>query len=404
MNSRDIKMTQKTDRNILEQMSINREKMKQLKASYGTMLFMTTILIVIQLIFFFVGGLNVYMLEGIFLNIIVFYCGTKKFNNKFILYILIMINFLAAFGFWIWNPVSEMLLRLGIAQHLYLAVQLYMFIKLSEKKYELSCELGYPYFTQIAELQMDTDSEYIPESVPLEGVPDMETINHKDKTTQDLSVKKETNISNAAEMETLNYDSVPNKSFGDLIKNDYNPYTEMYNLQPQTYQEEVEYDKELMKINNRRMKIFKRSQEAFFFVDLIVAIALVLSFLGALTDIFDNPFMVFNILKLIGVAITSLITVTCLDNKLLIKNSIYAFATSGIFFAVILMDMSYISFFTAYIIQLLISLKLSDEHDYLKSQPGYPYFTAKNIRKQNSTHEYRPEHQINFKNNGMDEL
>ena len=72
--------------------------------------------------------------------------------------------------------------------------------------------------------------------------------------------------------------------------------------------------------------------------------------------------------------------------------------------AIIFMDMSYAFFFLALTGQMLISSKLADMQDYLKTQFGYPYFQENMIIKQYHTSEYVPEHKINFRNNGMDEL
>ena len=53
------------DQEIINKMSENKLKMKKIRASYSTMLFMSTAILTIQLIFMIVGGLNDYMLEGI---------------------------------------------------------------------------------------------------------------------------------------------------------------------------------------------------------------------------------------------------------------------------------------------------------------------------------------------------
>ena len=69
------------DQEIINKMSENKLKMKKIRASYSTMLFMSTAILIIQLIFMIVGGLNVYMLEGILFNAVVFYIGTQKFSS-----------------------------------------------------------------------------------------------------------------------------------------------------------------------------------------------------------------------------------------------------------------------------------------------------------------------------------
>ena len=114
--------TKQTDEAIINRMAENFLKMKKLRSRYGTLFFMSIVILTVQCIFFIVGGFNIYMAEGIVMNFLVFYFGTKKFDSVTAQYILMAVNIVAAAAFIIWNPVSEVLLRLGIVQHFYLAL------------------------------------------------------------------------------------------------------------------------------------------------------------------------------------------------------------------------------------------------------------------------------------------
>ena len=175
------------DQEIINKMSENKLKMKKIRASYSTMLFMSTAILIIQLIFMIVGGLNVYMLEGILFNAVVFYIGTQKFSSTVLQYVLMALNLIAAAAFLIWHPASDILLRMGIMQHLYLAVEMYLFIRLGAQKEELSYELGYPYFTEIAAYQHE-DKDYVPENDMHSGSAEMNQISESENISSDLSV------------------------------------------------------------------------------------------------------------------------------------------------------------------------------------------------------------------------
>ena len=394
------------DQEIINKMSENKLKMKKIRASYSTMLFMSTAILIIQLIFMIVGGLNVYMLEGILFNAVVFYIGTQKFSSTVLQYVLMALNLIAAAAFLIWHPASDILLRMGIMQHLYLAVEMYLFIRLGAKKEELSYELGYPYFTEIAAYQHE-DKDYVPENDMHSGSAEMNQISESENISSDLSVEKREGVWQNSGMDTISSAGIPMEFTSDAIKNEHPLYSEMYSQKTQPVRpvrKEPEYDRELLRINRGKMKHFKFFQKMLFITDAVIALIVISNTIGAICNVMNEPLGIFVFLQLLGVIIASVITVTCLDNRTVIKSALYAFPASAFFFAIIFMDMSYAFFFLALTGQMMISSKLADMQDYLKTQFGYPYFQENMIIKQYHTSEYVPEHKINFRNNGMDEL
>lgn len=394
------------DQEIINKMSENKLKMKKIRASYSTMLFMSTAILIIQLIFMIVGGLNVYMLEGILFNAVVFYIGTQKFSSTVLQYVLMALNLIAAAAFLIWHPASDILLRMGIMQHLYLAVEMYLFIRLGAQKEELSYELGYPYFTEIAAYQHE-DKDYVPENDMHSGSAEMNQISESENISSDLSVEKREGVWQNSGMDTISSAGIPMEFTSDAIKNEHPLYSEMYSQKTQPVRpvrKEPEYDRELLRINRGKMKNFKFFQKMLFITDAVIALIVISNTIGAICNVMNEPLGIFVFLQLLGVIIASVITVTCLDNRTVIKSALYAFPASAFFFAIIFMDMSYAFFFLALTGQMLISSKLADMQDYLKTQFGYPYFQENMIIKQYHTSEYVPEHKINFRNNGMDEL
>ena len=394
------------DQEIINKMSENKLKMKKIRASYSTMLFMSTAILIIQLIFMIVGGLNVYMLEGILFNAVVFYIGTQKFSSTVLQYVLMALNLIAAAAFLIWHPASDILLRMGIMQHLYLAVEMYLFIRLGAQKEELSYELGYPYFTEIAAYQHE-DKDYVPENDMHSGSAEMNQISESENISSDLSVEKREGVWQNSGMDTISSAGIPMEFTSDAIKNEHPLYSEMYSQKTQPVRpvrKEPEYDRELLRINRGKMKHFKFFQKMLFITDAVIALIVISNTIGAICNVMNEPLGIFVFLQLLGVIIASVITVTCLDNRTVIKSALYAFPASAFFFAIIFMDMSYAFFFLALTGQMLISSKLADMQDYLKTQFGYPYLQENMIIKQYHTSEYVPEHKINFRNNGMDEL
>lgn len=394
------------DQEIINKMSENKLKMKKIRASYSTMLFMSTAILIIQLIFMIVGGLNVYMLEGILFNAVVFYIGTQKFSSTVLQYVLMALNLIAAAAFLIWHPASDILLRMGIMQHLYLAVEMYLFIRLGAQKEELSYELGYPYFTEIAAYQHE-DKDYVPENDMHSGSAEMNQISESENISSDLSVEKREGVWQNSGMDTISSAGIPMEFTSDAIKNEHPLYSEMYSQKTQPVRpvrKEPEYDRELLRINRGKMKHFKFFQKMLFITDAVIALIVISNTIGAICNVMNEPLGIFVFLQLLGVIIASVITVTCLDNRTVIKSALYAFPASAFFFGIIFMDMSYAFFFLALTGQMMISSKLADMQDYLKTQFGYPYFQENMIIKQYHTSEYVPEHKINFRNNGMDEL
>lgn len=395
-------MREKLDDEIRKQMTDNYYKMKKIKASYTTMMFMSVAILIIQLIFFIVGGLNVYMLEGIFMNAVVFLAGTQKYSSIKLHYVLLALNFIAGMAFIIWHPVSEMLLRLGVMQHFYLMIEMYLFIRIGAQKEELSYELGYPYFTELAAYNME-EKEYVPQNDMNSGQSDMDVISEEEKQNPEVMLSEMPAVSENTDMESLDTSFVHIEFKSDSIKAE-NYYKDQYAKKPEIVYEEPEYDSSLLHLNFHKMKNFKLSQKAVFVLDLFLAWVFGSNALSSLYEMFKNPVEVFGIFPFIGVIISSLITVTCLDSKETIKLAMIAFAGCGVMFSILTFNALYLGTFALFAVQMLLSFRLADEQAYLKSQFGYPYFKENMIRHQHNQKEYAPQHRINFADKKMDEI
>ena len=159
-------------------------------------------------------------------------------------------------------------------------------------------------------------------------------------------------------------------------------------------------NKELLYKNAARFKRFKLIQTLIWIFDLFMAYTAVSDILS----IFSDFMYFFSFFRLFGVIVATIVTVTCLNNRNNIRCALYAFLAMGVFLTIVLLDISYLATFVTLAIQMLVTFKLSDEDQYLRSQFGYPYFKENMVFQQYSDNSYHPEHTVNFKGSGMDEI
>ncbi len=394
--------TKPTDKAIINRMAENFLKMKKLRSRYGTLFFMSIVILTVQCIFFIVGGFNVYMLEGIVMNFLVFYFGTKKFDSPVAQYVLMAANIVALAAFIIWHPKSELLMRLGIVQHLYLALESYLFLRIGAQKKELSMELGYPYFNELAAYQQEK-KEYEPEQRPSEFAPG------EPESPKELAVPKEEmpykrQDPAALSMDDLDMSAAIAEHTGQKYESCYNVsgrFSEQYMLKPKIVPEETDYDRNLLYRNAARFKRFRLIQTGIWIIDIFMAYVAITDVITLVSGDFMSFFKFFD---LFGVIVATIVTVTCLDNKNNIKCALFSFLATGVFLTVVLLDVSYLAYFLILALQMLGTYKLSDEDRYLRAQFGYPYFKENMVHLQYADNSYHPEHTVNFKGSGMDEV
>ncbi|MBR3534936.1 MAG: hypothetical protein IKN85_03820 [Oscillospiraceae bacterium] len=394
--------TKPTDKAIINRMAENFLKMKKLRSRYGTLFFMSIVILTVQCIFFIVGGFNVYMLEGIVMNFLVFYFGTKKFDSVTAQYVLMAVNIVAAAAFIIWNPVSDLLLRLGIVQHFYLALESYLFLRIGAQKKELSMELGYPYFNELAAYQQEK-KEYEPEQRPAEFAPE-DPVSPKEIAVPEEEMPYKRQDPAALSMDDLDVDAAIAGQSAQKYESCYNVsgrFSEQYMRKPKIVPEKTEYDRDLLYKNAARFKRFRLIQTGIWIIDIFMAYIAITDILSLLSGDFMGFFKFFD---LFGVIVATIVTVTCLDNKNNIKCALYAFLATGVFLTVVLLDVSYLAYFLILALQMLVTYKLSDEDKYLRAQFGYPYFKENMIHHQYADNSYHPEHAVNFRSSGMDEI
>ncbi|MBP1590793.1 MAG: hypothetical protein ILP22_01970 [Oscillospiraceae bacterium] len=398
--------TKPTDKAIINRMAENFLKMKKLRSRYGTLFFMSIVILTVQCIFFIVGGFNVYMLEGIVMNFLVFYFGTKKFDSVTAQYVLMAVNIVAAAAFIIWNPVSDLLLRLGIVQHFYLALESYLFLRIGAQKKELSMELGYPYFNELAAYQQEK-REYEPEHRPAEFAPG------EPESPKEIAVPKEEMPYRRQDPAALSMDDLDmsaaiaehtGQKYESCYSSCYNTserFADQYRQEARIVPETPEYDRDLLYKNAARFKRFRLIQTGIWIIDIFMAYIAITDVITLVSGDFMSFFKFFD---LFGVIVATIVTVTCLDNKNNIKCALFSFLATGVFLTVVLLDVSYLAYFLILALQMLGTYKLSDEDRYLRAQFGYPYFKENMVHLQYADNSYHPEHAVNFRNSGMDEI
>ena len=403
-------MYEKTNDELKETMFQNHFRMKKVKAMHTALMFMCLVLAFVQLIFFIAGGLNVFCLVGFAMCIVVFLSGTYSYDKEKLHIALIAVNILLAGLFLIWHPVSELLLRIGIMQHIYLAGIMFFYMRAGKEKEELSYELGYPYFNELAFSSVKDDKEYVPSE-------DIHKKNSYEKMQNIAADAKKIQEEPLYQFKPVVEDELPPIDTSTLdtsvMKNDtcyasVDYYKERYKTDAEPVRssasQEILYDKELLHENFKRMKNYKTAQGGVFLVDAVIAIAAFSDMLSGIDVTRDNHFQFLHFLGGLGAIIASILTVTCTDKRELIKNSAYAFAVTAIFLTVAFFDVFYAFCFTVCALQMLVTLILCDNHDYLKTQFGYPYFKESVIHKQVYSNGYVPEHRMDYSHKKMDEI
>ena len=135
----------------------------------------------------------------------------------------------------------------------------------------------------------------------------------------------------------------------------YSSYNATANDGTTTYQRpKPTYDKELLWQNRMKYLGHKRALSALYTFDIVLGI--------------------FGMMIAKSELSASVLTVTCLENRKVLIISAVAFAVTGIILSTLLGGFWYIIFFILYAAQMGISLILSKNLEYLKTQFGYPYF------------------------------
>ena len=155
----------------------------------------------------------------------------------------------------------------------------------------------------------------------------------------------------------------------------YSSYTATAGDGTATYKKPVQlYDKELLWQNRMKYLGHKRSLSAIYTCDIVLGLFAAMIAKGELSDLTRNPAAAFSILLILGIIAASVLTVTCLENRRTLIIAGIAFAAAGIVLSVLLGSFWYIVFFILCAAQMGISLILSKNLEYLKTQFGYPYF------------------------------
>ncbi|MBP0961546.1 MAG: hypothetical protein J5864_05325 [Oscillospiraceae bacterium] len=139
--------------------------MKKIKTTRSVFFIISCVLLVAQLCFTVIGGINVFMLSGLMLNAVT--CGfcISKSHKNFTLLVLAVINALLFALYLIYVCFHKLYIDyfIAIAGHLYLAVEAFITSKHKELEFELSSQPGYPYFTELAKIEIDRKS-YTPDN------------------------------------------------------------------------------------------------------------------------------------------------------------------------------------------------------------------------------------------------
>lgn len=142
------------------------------------------------------------------------------------------------------------------------------------------------------------------------------------------------------------------------------------------------YDKDLLWRNRVKYLGHKRAVGYLFTSDIVLGIVAALVVKGNLAGISNNPAGAFSLVLILGVIVSSVITVTCLENKKVIKIAMIIFAVCGVLLFLLFRSLLYLIFFYFYAAQMFISLILAKNLDYLKTQFGYPYFSEAIVENQ----------------------
>ena len=134
------------------------------------------------------------------------------------------------------------------------------------------------------------------------------------------------------------------------------------------------YDKELLWQNRMKYLGHKRSLSAIYTCDIVLGLFASMIAKGELSNLTANPSGAFSILLIIAIIAASVLTVTSLENRKTLVIAAVAFAAIGLVLSILLGSFWYITVFILCSAQMGISLILSKNLEYLKTQFGYPYF------------------------------
>ncbi len=155
----------------------------------------------------------------------------------------------------------------------------------------------------------------------------------------------------------------------------YSSYTATAGDGTATYKKPVQlYDKELLWQNRMKYLGHKRSLSAIYTCDIVLGIFASMIAKGELSNLTNNPSGAFSILLIIAIIAASVLTVTSLENRKTLVIAAVAFAAIGLVLSILLGSFWYITIFILCAAQMGISLILSKNLEYLKTQFGYPYF------------------------------
>lgn len=403
-----IIMREQIDEELKITMILNQKRMKKVRSGQGALLVMSIVLLFMEGIFFIVGGLNLYCLIGMVMNVIVFLSGTYAWDKKELHYVLIGFNIAASVIYIVWNPDSGLLLRIGVVQHFYLAVQMYMFRRLGKEREDLSYEFGYPYFTELASYQMK-ENEYVPEQIHkndqcFENLEIQSISIHEKENLSDCLTKDDVSMESIPVMEEIGSSDISEK-FENYLSGSEKSYSIEYNRESKINKEpEMDIDIGALEINKRRIKRFKFVQYIIFYTDILFLWVNASNALGEFMNILRDPLVILKVFTVLGVITASIITVTCLENKHIIKYALISFLAVGLTLTLLCFDSYYLEWFSVFAFQMFLGLKQADEQEYLKAQYGYPYFQRSMIKKQYAKNEYVPEHTLNFESRKMDDI
>ncbi len=145
---------------------------------------------------------------------------------------------------------------------------------------------------------------------------------------------------------------------------------------------EPEYDKELLWSNRMKYLGHKRAVGYLYTSDVVLGLFAAWIVKGNLSGFESNPAGAFSLVLILGVIASSVITVTCLEDKKVIKIALIIFAVCGVLFSLLFGSWLYLIFFYFYAAQMFISLILAKNLAYLKTQFGYPYFSEAIVENQ----------------------
>ncbi len=165
----------------------------------------------------------------------------------------------------------------------------------------------------------------------------------------------------------------------------YSAYTAQESAAEKYKPRKLNYDKELLWENRKKYLGHKRAVGYLYTADIVLGLFGALYVKGELSGIAYNPSAALSLLIILGLVAASVISVTCLENPKVLKLAAAGFAAAGLILVVLSQSVLYLIFFILYTAQMIISLILSKNLLYLKTQFGYPYFNEAIVENQMRT-------------------